>query len=345
MLAAILRHPPTLDIADIPAPDAGAHEVVIDVTITGVCGTDLALVSGDYPTPLPLVPGHEFVGYVSAVGEGVSPALVGKRVTAEINNTCRATFREGLCEACRVGLDGHCIERTVTGIVSHDGAFAEKVVVPAAAVHTVPDVIADVEAVFIEPVAAALQTFEMAPLGDGDTVVVLGVGRLGYLVAGVARSLGAEVLAVSKSRATCERVAGMLDVPVVALDEVGENGVAALVMERTDGLGASHVVEATGTGDGAALALATRLVRPCGVIDLKSTPGDFHPGIALTDIVVNEVRLQGSRCGPFDKAIALMADHPFPIAQPTDEEFPLAEADRAVECARTASKVLIRCQR
>ena len=354
MLAAVLTAPRHIEIQRRHRLRPRPHEMLLSVTLAGVCGTDLALYSGNYPVPLPLVPGHEFVGRIEEVGEGGDRSWIGRRATAEINNSCRAERKECLCEACRRGLDTHCSTRTVLGIMNHDGAFAEQICVPAANVHLVPDEIADREGVFIEPLAAALQTFEMAPLAPGDQVVVLGGGRLGYLIAGVAEALGGEVLVVSRTEFKCRRAREHLG--VVAHRMESSEDLIHRVREWTGGLGASHVVEATGFSHGLAqtsggganaaddiLGLAAQLVRPRGVIDLKSTPGVAAPGIPLTKIVVDEIRLQGSRCGPFAKAIDLMKGHPFPVAELIEEEFSLEETAQALERASQVSKVVIRC--
>jgi threonine dehydrogenase-like Zn-dependent dehydrogenase len=342
MIVAVLVAPHALEIQNRRLLVPAAHEAIVRVDFAGVCGTDLALHSGAYPTPLPLVLGHEFVGRVDRVGEDVESVWIGRRVTAEINNSCRATGVRELCPTCRRDLGNHCPTRTTTGILRHDGAFAEEIAVPSACLHAIPNAIPDHEAVFIEPVAAALQTFEMSPLGRGDTVVVLGAGRLGYLIAGVAHALGARVFVTARSADKIARAIENLDVRALQLTD--PDALAKEVFEWTGGVGADHVVEATGSGDSDVLRLAMRLVRPRGTIHLKSTPGTATLALPLTELVVNEVRLQGSRCGPFDKAIALMVRHPFPIANLVETIFPLAEADRALARAETASKVLLACQ-
>ncbi|HPS02220.1 MAG TPA: alcohol dehydrogenase catalytic domain-containing protein [Candidatus Sumerlaeota bacterium] len=349
MLAAVLTAPGVLEIQDRPTLVPGAGEAVLDVHLAGVCGTDLALYSGDYPVPLPLVLGHEFVGRVASVGAGADPALVGRRATAEINNSCPQNS-ESPCVACQMGMPTHCLRRTTTGIVAHDGAFAQQICVPVDNLHLLPDGLTDREAVFVEPLAAALQTFDMSPLKPGQTVVVLGAGRLGYLVAGVARARGARVLAVARSQASCDRIERLLEVETLqsgSPDEVVAKVLDWVAIQRgqasSEKMGADHVVEATGSGSSEILALASRLVRPRGTIHLKSTPGAFTPGISLTDLVVNEVRLQGSRCGRFAPAIEFLAKRLFPVAELVSEEYPLAQAALALERARHVSKVVLRC--
>ncbi len=349
MLAAVLTAPGVLEIQDRPALVPERGEAVLDVHLAGVCGTDLALYSGDYPVPLPLVLGHEFVGRVASVGDKSDSDLVGRRATAEINNSCPPDC-ESPCVACQNGLPTHCLRRTVTGIIAHDGAFAQQIRVPVDNLRFLPEDLSDREAVLVEPLAAALQTFEMSPLEPSQTVVVLGAGRLGYLIAGVARARGARVLAVARSQATCDRVRSLLGIETLPCDSTEEviAGVLDWVARQRgqaspEKMGADHVVEATGSGSSEILALASRLVRPRGTIHLKSTPGAFAPGIPLTDLVVNEVRLQGSRCGRFAPAIEFLSRRPFPVAELVSEEYPLAQAALALERARHVSKVVLRC--
>ncbi|MCH7624251.1 MAG: alcohol dehydrogenase catalytic domain-containing protein, partial [Nitrospinae bacterium] len=126
-------------IKDRPPLVAKPNEVIIGVETAGICGTDLALFSGNYPVPLPLVCGHEFVGKVKSIGDGADKRWLGRRVTAEINNTCKAYNRSPLCQACKMGMPGHCQKRTVTGIINHDGAFAEEVAVAVGTLHEIPE--------------------------------------------------------------------------------------------------------------------------------------------------------------------------------------------------------------
>jgi threonine dehydrogenase-like Zn-dependent dehydrogenase len=203
--AAVLTKPRHLVIETRTLRRLKPNEVLIRVAYAGICGTDLALHSGGYRVPLPLVLGHEFSGIVEQVGSDDCSHLVGRRVTAEINNTCISCEFLRPCPACRRGLDHHCSRRTVTGIMKHDGAFAEYVIVPRRNLHMLPPSVTLEGAVFIEPLAAALQTFRLTPICKGDSVVVLGAGRLGLLIGMVARSTGARVLMITRSRERCAR--------------------------------------------------------------------------------------------------------------------------------------------
>ena len=153
---------------------AGPGEAIIDVQYAGVCNTDFALFRGDYPVPLPHVCGHELTGNVKRVGENVDKNWIGKTVTAEINNTCIVYGKKTLCAACAKSVPSHCLKRTVTGIIGHEGAFADEVIVAAGTLHEIPSNIDPLIATLTEPLAAALQTFEMSPVGKNETLVIIG---------------------------------------------------------------------------------------------------------------------------------------------------------------------------
>lgn len=336
-------------VKDWPARLPQRGEVLLRVKRAGVCGTDVALWRGYYPVPLPLVLGHEFSAEVAAVGEGVDPAWRGRRVACEINNSCVAYGREDICEACRRGMANHCLTRTVVGIINHPGAFATWLTVPAGSLHRLPDEISDDVAIFIEPLAAAIRTFELTPIEPGDWVLVLGAGRLGRLIALVAHKLSARVITVARSRASLEFVREFSEVSVQLnargeradfAVQVGDMGqLRELVLARTMGLGADVVVEATGQND--LLDEAASLTRAGGTVCLKSTSGLPVRELNTTLHTVNEIRFQGSRCGPFDKAIRFMAKHGLPDVGWISERFPLARVGEALGAAERLPKVVV----
>jgi alcohol dehydrogenase len=334
--AAVLHKPQQIIIEERAEPQLESNEVLIRVNYAGVCGTDIAIFSGEYAVPLPLVIGHEFTGEVSAVGTDAPNELIGKRVTAEINNTCIAYKRKELCPACRRNLPTHCTQRTVVGIISHDGAFAQLVKVPVGSVHELPENISLQECVFIEPLAAAIQTFELTEIKDGDTVVVLGVGRLGILICAVASLMGARTIAVSRSKSKLQRA---IKYGVAETIDASKNDVIQQVKMITDGLGADVVVESTGSPVG--INTAINLVRPRGTIALKTTCGISASGIDITKLVVDEIRVHGSRCGPYEKAIHLLRTNKVPVASLIENIYPLSDVAQAIEEARQASKILI----
>lgn len=333
-LAARLNAVGRLELEDRPPLAPGAGELVLAVDACGVCGTDLALASGDYEVPLPLVPGHEIVGTVSEVGPSVAPSLVGARVTAEINNTCIARAGTTPCAACRAGAASHCLTRTVTGIISHDGGYAEQVLLPAAVVHALPDDLDAITATLVEPLAAALQTFVMSPISADELIVVVGPGRLGVLVVFVAARLGARVVAVSRSPARRRRALRFGADRALAPEHA-----RSAVLDMTDGLGAPLVVDSTGQAEGVELAMG--LCRPRGTIACKTTCGLPSRGLPMTRLVVDELRLQGSRCGPFDRAIPLVTAHQRLLRGLVSDVLPVTRVGDAIELARRVDKVVL----
>jgi threonine dehydrogenase-like Zn-dependent dehydrogenase len=290
----------------------------VRVRLCGVCNTDLELVQGYYPYTG--VPGHEFVGVVEEAPG--APEWTGRRVVGEINAVC------GECATCRAGRPTHCERRTVLGIVSRDGAFATHLVLPVANLHEVPDEVPDEVAVFAEPTAAALEIQEQVRIGRDDQVVVVGAGKLGNLVAQTLATKGCDLLVVGRS----ER-------PLTLLTARGiRTGTAEAVAERT----ADVAVECTGNPEG--LEIARRAVRPRGTIVLKST---YHgrASVDLAPIVVDEITVVGSRCGPFGPALDLLSRCEVDPRPLIDERYRLSDAVTAFEhAARPGTlKVLVEC--
>jgi len=300
----------------VPAPPAG--EALVRVRLAGVCNTDLELVRGYYPYTG--VPGHEFVGVVEQAKD--APEWVGRRVVGEINAAC------GACPACRAGRRSHCERRTVLGIVARNGAFATHLSLPLANLHVVPDALPDEVAVFSEPTAAALELQQQVRVAPEDRVVVIGTGKLGQLVAQTLAATGCRLLAVGRSPRPLELLAA--------------RGIATATASGIEPGRADLAVECTGNPEG--LELARRAVRPRGTIVLKST---YHgrAEVDLARIVVDEITLVGSRCGPFAPALELLASgrvDPRPLVA---ARYPLAEAVAAFDhAARPGTlKVLVEC--
>lgn len=337
--AAVLVSPGKIEMQERPAPCLRPEEALIRVRHAGICGTDLALYSGTYEARLPMVPGHEFAGEVLAVGDERDSGWVGARVTAEINNTCLSWNQPDLCPACRAGMPNHCSRRTVLGISGADGAFAELVPAPVKNLHALPERMSFEHGTFVEPLAAAIQTFEVAPISPGDIVVVLGAGRLGVLMCKVAALKGARVVAVSRS---AEKLQLAQRFGAHVLVDASKADVRSQVIALSGGLGADVVVEATGVPEG--LNSAFELVRPRGTICTKSTPGSAATAFPLTRAVVDEIRVQGSRCGPFGKAIRLMTRHNLDMDALVTSVRPLSEIEAALNDARAKFKVLVRIE-
>lgn len=262
---------------DYPDPVVPPGEALVRVRLAGICNTDLEILRGymDFRG----VPGHEFVGIVE---QAEVPEWVGKRVVGEINCSCWE------CPTCRAGRPTHCPNRTTLGIWGRDGAFAERLSLPIRNLHAVPDSVPDEQAVFVEPLAAALQVLEQVHVRPTHRVAVVGDGKLGLLVAQVMSLTGAEVHLVGRHR---EKMALL-------------KGMAALHLDGSlSELQVDCVVECSGQPGG--LALARKILRPRGTLVMKST---YHGDVSvnLSALVVDEITLVGSRCGPFAPALRLL---------------------------------------
>ncbi|MEK6676641.1 MAG: alcohol dehydrogenase catalytic domain-containing protein [Planctomycetota bacterium] len=287
--------------SDYPDPIPGEGECLIRVHYAGICSTDLQLLSG-YLNFRGIL-GHEMVGTVISG----SSAWRGKRVVSEINCVCRR------CDLCQSGLAAHCRHRTVMGIVGRDGCFADTLCVPERNLHLVPDAVTDEEAVFVEPLAAAHQVLVQCPIEPRMNVSVVGSGRLGLLVAQVLRNTGCKLTVIGRNRQKllfCEKQG----IQGIHLDD--------LVAKRDRDV----VVECSGSPDG--LRTAMDLVRPRGTIVLKSTSADAG-NVNLWPIVVHEVRVIGSRCGPFPEAIHALARKAVDVRPLISRILPLEKAEEA----------------
>ncbi len=296
-----------------PAPKLEADTALVRVRLAGICSTDLQIFKGYMG--FRGVPGHEFVGEVR---EGPA-ALVGKRVVGEINFGC------GKCEFCRRSLDRHCPNRRVMGILGADGSFAEYLAIPTSNLHMVPDNVADEEAVFTEPLAAAFEILEQIELNPGDDVLVMGDGKLGMLCAQVLKLTGARVTVLGKHQ---EKLA-----------LIKRTGVRTLLLDDWKPRLFDVVVEATGSESG--LKLAMSAVRPRGTLVLKSTIAGDH-NVSLVPLVINEITIIGSRCGLFPDALQALAEKRVSVTPLIEKVYPLAEGlDAVAHAARPGTRKIL----
>jgi alcohol dehydrogenase len=305
-------------------PQLRPRWALVRVCLAGICNTDVEILRGYHA--FRGVPGHEFVGEVAAVN-GISTKektkWLGKRVTGEINVSCSAYSCRPVCAFCRRGFKSHCARRTVLGIVNHDGAFAEYLALPLENLHLVPNSITDEQAVFVEPLAAACEILEQINVKQFRQAAVLGDGKLAQLIARVLRAALPTVVMYGKHKEKLQQAA------VAGIDTQIVRGDAADLKGVKDNF--ALVVEATGSPSG--LALAQRMTEPRGTLVLKST---FHGAapVETWPLVVKEITLVGSRCGPFAKAITLLRAgkvDPRPLITRT---FPLSEAPAAIQYAQ-----------
>lgn len=289
-------------VGDYPMPHLAGDQALLQLRQAGICNTDLEVVKGymNYRGIL----GHEFVGQVV---DGPAEWL-GKRVVGEINVT------DGTCDMCLRGIPSQCRARTTVGINGHPGAFADYLALTARNLHAVPDGVSDDAATFVEPLAAALQVTELAPIVPSNRVIAIGAGKLGLLIAQVLKLTGAD-LAVVVRRDRPRALLEQWGIPAVTLED--------LPTER-----AQVVVDVTGSAEGFASAL--RLVEPRGTIVLKSTYVGL-PQADLTRVAVKEVTVVGSRCGPFEAALRLLADGLIDTDSLIDARYSIEDGVRAME--------------
>lgn len=353
---------------DYPAPEVTGDECRIRVRMAGICGTDLHITAGymGYRGVL----GHEFVGTV----ERGPSELTGKRVVGEINCVC------GTCDLCQSGLSNHCRNRTVLGILGRDGAFADFVSLPARNLHVVPDSLSDEQAVFSEPVAAALQILAQVRIEKRMRVSVVGPGRLGLLVVQVLKATGCKLDAIGRNPVKLE-MCEKLGVQPVHVDELDGRKDRDVVIECS--------------GDPGGLETALSLVRPRGTLVLKSTyppvgsqsvhdatctlaaqagPASGAAGDAesrgsrsavsrdsrhaalhgsgstgspshffpdLSPIVIDEITVVGSRCGSFPPALDALAREAIEVRGLISRTYPLERGIEAFEAARDPRNIKV----
>lgn len=280
---------------DRPVPEPPPGEARVRVRLAGICATDLAITRGYMG--FAGIPGHEFVGEVEA-----GPIeWLGRRVVGEINAAC------GRCPTCERGLPRHCPSRTVLGIQGRDGAFAEFLALPVGNLHPVPDEVPDETALFVEPLAAAFRIREQVQPQPEDTVYVMGDGRLGLLIAQVLAATGCRLTLVGRHPAKLALAKGW---GIETADTSAD-------LPQAD-----FVVDATGAPDGLERAIAR--TRACGTVVLKTTCAEAPP-FNPAPIVIHEVTVVGSRCGPFPPALAALEAGTVRVAPLVAATYPLAE--------------------
>ncbi len=289
---------------DVPMPEVPEGEVLVRTVRAGICNTDLELTRGYYPFNGIL--GHEFVGVV----EQGPDSLMGRRVVGEINVAC------GNCSPCIAGMREHCERRTVLGIVGRNGAFAEYLTLPLENLHAVPDSVSTDAATFTEPLAAALEIQEQIEIRPDDRVLVVGDGKLGQLIGQTFALIGCDLTVVGRHPDKLE----LLEV----------RGIRTCREDAVDFGRFDLAVECTGSESGFGLALSA--LRPRGTLVMKST----YAGNLTVDasrVVVNEVTIVGSRCGPFAPALDLLAQQKVDVESLVHARYPLIDGVAALDHA------------
>mmetsp|Transcript_6848 Transcript_6848/g.10068 ORF Transcript_6848/g.10068 Transcript_6848/m.10068 type:complete len:405 (-) Transcript_6848:7-1221(-) len=326
-------------VTEVPIPEPQPGEALIKVLRAGVCNTDLEIQKGYMGFQGIL--GHEFVGIVHSVNGSAAQrdawTWIGKRVCGDINICCQS------CDICSLGTDrsrNHCPNRTVLGILNKDGTMAEYLTLPINNLHEVPENVSDGDAVFAEPLAAACRIVEQNVINfDEDRVAILGDGKLGLMIAEV---LGREFLKAQDDTEKSKGVEGksvpkplLLGKHANKMKLVEESGVQCRnISDCKDEEGNIRpeytqqfdvVIDATGNSAG--IAISTSLTRPMGTIVLKSTcaSGDLFNAAPF---VIDELKVVGSRCGPFPKALQLLS-----ISDDSDE----TNDDGSAGCCQASS--------
>ncbi len=292
-------------VYDYPVPEPKPDQALIRVTMAGICSTDLEIVKGYHGFTGIL--GHEFVGVVVKAKE---VDWIGRRVVGGINLGCNR------CMTCASHGPEHCPDRTVLGILGHDGAFAEYLVLPLSNLEIVPERLSDEIAVFTEPLAAAVRICDQLIISPTAAIAVIGPGRLGLLIG--------QVLALSGTRVT------MIGRNLDSLRLPRSMGLKSGLQDEFADNSFDMVVEATGNEDGFEQAL--RVIRPLGTLILKSTYAG-KARIDLSTVVVDEINVVGSRCGPFSPALRLLEKGAVEVRPFIEGQYPLSEGLAALKHA------------
>jgi 2-desacetyl-2-hydroxyethyl bacteriochlorophyllide A dehydrogenase len=318
----------TIEEVEVRAPAAG--EVRVRVAASGLCGTDYAIWTGDRPVAYPRVMGHEFVGRVAALGEGVDTLAIGDRVVVEPNYSC------GRCPLCREGNRNLCLSRVTIGI-DVDGGFAEEVCAPARLSWPIPPAVRDADAVLIEPLAVVVRAVERGVPRAGETAAVVGAGNLGLLAVQVLRALDLRVLVVGRTPSRLP-LAVQLGASAVHATTEGPLDAAARAFSGREGI--DLVVETAGTPR--AVSHALELVRPGGRVVLTGLPHDPTP-VAFFSVVRREITITGSMIyqDEFPRALDLVATGRVQTAPLVTHRFPLAEIDAAFAAHRDPASIKV----
>jgi len=295
-----------------PLPRPGVDEVLVKIKMAGICSTDLEIMKGYLPFEGIL--GHEFVGTVvqgsekECREEGLEK-LIGRRVVASINLPCYS------CAACKKGLYNHCFKIKTLGMRDKDGAFAEYLIIKQENLYLVPETLDDREAVFVEPIAAAVEIAEKIHIKPTARVLILGDGKLGLITAMVLMALGLDV--------------GIIGRHADKLKVLDGQDIRTYLPEEFEGM-ADILVDCSGNSSG--LKMAMDMVRPEGKVVLKTTVADSQ-AFNLSSVAVNEISIIGSRCGPFDPALRLLKRNDLPLNRMIDSVYKLEDGVQAMERA------------
>ncbi len=313
-------------VEEVPRPQMGADEVLVQTRTCGICRTDLHIQEGlAYVPALPHIPGHEPAGLVAAVGANVCGLAVGQRVVPYLFVTC------GRCRYCRTGRDAQCVHSGGIIGVTRPGGFAEYFVAPAANLLVVPDNVPfELAGLTSCAVVTAVHAYRRARLSLGDTAMVIGAGGIGLIMIQILEAAGLRVIAASRSPESLRLAAeshAQLTVPLTAEEALGS------VRDFTDGAGVECSFDMVGTG--ATMKFAADCAARGGQIVVIGEEAE-HPAVDTIAIAQRELEIVGSRNGSRQDAVDALAMMSAGIIRPRiDRRFPLSEFPEAIRYLRS----------
>lgn len=317
---------------EVPAPATG--EVVIRIRASALCGSDLHIFKAKHPSvPLPATVGHEFAGDIAAVGAGVAGLAIGQRVTVEPCEAC------GVCDACRHGEYGSCDKLTFI-YRRGDGAMADYITVKAASVYPLPDGLSYEAGALVEPLAVATHAVRRADIKLGETVLVIGAGAIGLLVAALCKRSGAAEVIVTDHAGFRLAMAKTLGATCTVNPREGDN-LEQTVMALTAGRGVDKAFECVGRED--TFVQAMSLIRKQGLATVVGIFEQTEITIPVMRIVNREIRIQGSQGYCWDFPVALAMAQEIGLEKLVTQRYALADLQTALEVAsdRTQNSVKV----
>ena len=338
MKALVLKKYSKLVYEEVPEPEIGTDEVLIQVKACGICGSDVHGMDGSTGRRVPpLIMGHEAAGIVARVGGEVKDLGEGRRVTFDSTIYC------GACEYCRNGQINLCHNRRVVGVscdeYSRNGAFAEYVAVPRRIVYPIPDSLSFEQAATVEPLSVAVHAVNRAGVARNHTAVVIGAGMIGLLAIQVLKASGCgPIFAVDIDSGRLELACRLGAKECISPELVD---VPAAVMEHTGNRGADIVLEAVGLASTVKTAVAC--LRKGGSLVLV---GNLSPEVdlPLQKVVAGELSLYGScaSSGDYPSCLEMLASGAVRVDELISAAAPLAEGAGWFERLYRGEKGLIK---
>jgi 2-desacetyl-2-hydroxyethyl bacteriochlorophyllide A dehydrogenase len=330
MRAAVLHGPRDIRMEERALLTPGAAEAVVQVSASGLCGTDYRIWNGDRAVQYPLIMGHEFIGEVVAVGSDVRTLHPGQKVAVEPNYSC------GACALCREGNRNLCLSRTAIGI-DVNGGFAEQACLPARCCWPAPLEMSDQQLMLAEPLAVVVRAIARGEARGGESAAVLGVGALGLLAIQVLKAKGLRVLAVGRTdhRQHLARALGADD-----FTTSGAGGATEAARAFSGREGVDVVVETAGTG--VAVEQALELCHPGGRVVLTGLPREAST-VNFFGVVRRELRIIGSMIyqQEFPEAIRLLSTGAVTVDRLVTHRFPLARIGEAFAAHRSPDAIKV----